>query len=148
MTVEALRVLARRRARGFTTLEDQWELALGRLASAGLSFDEVRKLAESCTGPTMASRLARVMRGDGRDAYTTLLQQVDESPRTLTEWLGAIDVFYRWMERQGRATGFEHSLGYIRCCTQVDAGRCLTDIVQDMLDTYGYLGDVEQRSTA
>lgn len=148
MTVEVLRGLARRRARGFTTLENQWELALQRLSSLGLGVDQVRKLADNCTGPTMASRLARVMRYDGPECYYNLLEQVDDSPRTLTEWLGAIDVFYRWLERQGRTTRFQHALGYICCCTQAENGRCLTETVQDMLDAYGYTGDLEQRETA
>ena len=141
MTVETLRGLARRRARGFTTLEDQWELALGRLSSTGLGNDEVRLLSESCTGPTMANRLARVMRGDGRHAFSILAAYVDDSPRTLTEWLGAIDVFFRWLERQGRYARLNQALGYIHCCTAADPGRPLTDTVQDMLETYGFAGD-------
>jgi len=148
MTVEVLRGLARRRARGFTTLEDQWELALPRLASTGMGFEQVRKLAESCTGPTMASRLARVMKGDGRDGFATLVGHVDESPRNLTEWLGAIDVFYRWLERHGRSTRFGHALGYISCCCQTDPARALTEIVAEMLETYGYAGEEPEKSNA
>ena len=71
-----------------------------------------------------------------------LLERVDESPYSLSNWIDAFIVVRQWLDARGLQAAFQNQLGYVDCgCEAAGAGANLTllpDLVREMLDSYGF----------
>jgi hypothetical protein len=71
-----------------------------------------------------------------------LLDAVDDSPYSLSQWIDAFIVVGQWMEVRGLRASFGDQLGYVHCaCESAGTGANLTTlsaVVSEMLDDYGF----------
>lgn len=122
------------------SLRNSWSIALQRISSTNLLEDDVERLARLSPSPSSLSNLAALLGQEADERIHLLKEAVDDSPYSLKEWLYSLDLLNRWATENGKETHFQHMLGYIHCCTQVDSSRPLVDIIEDMLTEYGYSG--------
>ena len=70
-----------------------------------------------------------------------LLQEVDESSFSLADWLDALGVLYKWLDKDGLVLLPEHGLGYVSCAAKSVSSNStyihLPSLVQDFLEQYG-----------
>lgn len=137
MTVESLTAIAKNKARGLSSLERQWLLALQRLYSAGLSEEVFSKLADAASSPQVANRLAKLLSGDARSGVEALFANCDASRHGLDQWLESLDALYTWLEKHGRKEGYEKCIGYISCSSEAAPEARLPWVVVQMLEQYG-----------
>lgn len=137
MTAETLKAVAKNKAKGSFSLEKQWELALQRLLSVGLSEAVFCKIADAASSPKTANRIAKLLSGDARTGVSTLFASCDASRHGLDQWLDALDSLYTWLERTGRNETFEKCLGYISCSSEAAPDARLPWVVLQMLEQYG-----------
>jgi hypothetical protein len=73
-----------------------------------------------------------------------ILGYVNDSLFSLSDWIEAIEYFYRWLEKQERKTDFLPMLKYLECCAASpdarESGQTLSALIQDMLQFIGYEG--------
>ena len=69
---------------------------------------------------------------------------VDHSNYSLGAWLSVITYFQNWLTSENRATPFQKMLGYLQCCEDSpenkDIDHRFMDLVQDFIETHGYVG--------
>jgi hypothetical protein len=81
---------------------------------------------------------------NGSLAVKLLINHVDTSHYSLSDWVDAINIFNTWLENEGRKTSWDMMLGYLACCTESpenkDIKHKFTDILSDMLNEHGFEG--------
>ncbi len=81
---------------------------------------------------------------DQKTKGALLFELCDESHYDLAQWIEAIKVFKDYLDKEGRATKFEHLLEYIGCSCESPENKLLKyrlpDLVDKMLTEYGYVG--------
>ncbi len=81
---------------------------------------------------------------DKKDGWDLLVENVDESPFTLSEWLEAWELFNDWLGKRNRRANFINILGYLACCGQYLEGKAVfpafCDLLEEMLEEYGFEG--------
>ena len=119
-----------------------WERALERLLTTGLDFHRIERLLRNAPNGRFLSHLAELIAKSlaPKTAIDDLLEKVNGSPYSLADWLSALSVLLRHLEKEGRTTSLELALGYLHCCTLADASGSLPDLVSAMLEEYGFEG--------
>jgi len=137
MTTDEINALARDKSRGSVSLERQWALALTRLCSSGLDDALAKTLFHASPGPAIMDRLSRNLGGDPDGAARGLIARCDASAHGLSQWIGALDALYAWLEERSRTATLAHALGYIDCCAEAAPDADLKWTVGDMLSQHG-----------
>ena len=118
---------------------NQAEKAIQTLAEASASPLQFRLLAEALAAHCTKNP------GDKKDVYSLLIESVNESPYSLSEWLGAWEFFSQWLAKRNRKGGFAVMLGYLDCCSQYIEGKGVIPTfnaqVEEMLEAYGFEGE-------
>lgn len=143
MKQDRLSILANELGGAMQSLRTSWALAIQRMGSTALPDDEVERLARLSPDPASLSDLAGLLGADAVEHLGMLKEAVDESAYSLKEWVYSLNILFHWAARHGKEARFKHMLGYIHCCTQTDTSRPLADIVEGMLDEYGYSGGTD-----
>jgi len=135
---------------------DDWLAVLNNakscLAKSSFGAGALRSLAEASASPRqfqiMADALAAHNSSDSddkRDGWLLLVENVDESPYTLKEWLEAWEFFHHWLQNRNRRASFFNRLGYLACCGQYLEGKAIYPafivLLEEMLESYGFEGD-------
>lgn len=75
------------------------------------------------------------------DRAHLLLDEAEESPYPLRQWLEALQFFDQWLDNRGLSLPIENQIGYIACSAESgSAYATLTQLpvqLEEMLDTYG-----------
>lgn len=145
--------LAKRQAEICDGTEQAWYAALTECVECNeclkLSQDDFLLLLEYVKTPTSLAHFFRFwcdqcMGSDEstRFLFSKLIEHVDESAFSLSEWLDAISVFYQWLKRKNAKTDFIEALGYIECCCEQSQGdlshASLPASVDHSLESFGF----------
>lgn len=128
-----------------------WEEALAAWALSPVPERQQQTLAEASQSPAQVRllldlfRLSPVETEPPPERARLFLSLVDESSMPLHEWIAALEVFFHWLQKQGRNTSFGLALGYIQCCSDALGGSGfsyadLPGAVSEMLENYGFDG--------
>ena len=127
-------------------------LEAGRLLapSAALDGTDFSTLADACAIPSQFSLMAEALCEHGkenpssRSGFELLVDQVDESPFSLGEWVAACERIYNWLGDNDRQGAFATILGYLQCTAEYVSTTFphekFDDLVAEMLDAYGFDG--------
>ncbi len=134
---------------------DDWLLVLKSakscLAKSSFRASALRSLAETSASPRQFQLMANALAAhnskdseDKRDGWPLLVENVDESPYTLKEWLEAWEFFHHWLHIRNRRASFLNRLGYLACCAQYLEGKTIYPafvvLLEEMLEGYGFEG--------
>ena len=132
---------------------DDWLVVLNNakscLANSSFGAGALRSLADASASPRqfqiMADALAAHNSSDSddkRDGWPLLVENVDDSPYTLKEWLEAWEFFHHWLQNRNRPTSFFNMLSYLACCGQYLEGKAVYPafivLLEEMLEGYGF----------
>jgi hypothetical protein len=124
-------------------------------ARQGLKFIEIdyqslEYFALASRSPAQFTVLVRLIYQYGRSHLhgdliaDLILEYVDESPFSLSDWLDAIEFFYRWLQGNQRKIDFLAMLKYLSCCVESrdaqESGQTFAELIKDMLHTFDYEG--------
>ena len=132
-----------------TALKMAWEMELQRAHDAGLPVDAIESLATNSSGPTwfatLANRLALADKNSrGKkpvQPWAEFLHLVDESPHSLAQWIAALERFYDILRKSGRSSNWDMAVGYLHCCAMAESDAPLPDLVEEMIQQHGFLGE-------
>jgi hypothetical protein len=107
-------------------------------------------LANACSSPAQFSLMIeafhehRKENPSGHSGYQLLVDQVDDSAFSLSEWVEACERIYSWLANNDRSAPLETILGYLRCSAEYVSTTFphenLGEIVSEMLDNFGFDG--------
>lgn len=70
-----------------------------------------------------------------------LLQEVDESSFSLSDWLDSLDILYYWLNQRALVLSLHEGLGYVSCAAKSVGNSSslvhLPSLVYDFLEQYG-----------
>jgi len=146
--------LARRRAEATGQPYMRWLEALeeGRLLAPSMALAEpdFSTLACACAIPNQFSLMAEAFYEHGKEnpssrtGFELLVEQVDDSPFSLAEWVAACEQLYGWLGHNDRQGAFSTVLGYLQCTAEYVSTTFphekFDDLVAEMLDAYGFEG--------
>jgi hypothetical protein len=73
-----------------------------------------------------------------------LLQEVDQSPYSMGDWIDTIDRFHNWLSDRERKVDFLAMLNYLDCCAAsseaTEGGQKFSEVLDFMLQVFGYFG--------
>ncbi len=132
--------------------EAEWENALENarmsLKTGAVDCQGLAHIARASRSPEKFTSMARLIyqctkaRPGGGRVADALFGCVNSSPFSLSDWIDAIDYFYRWLVEGRRKVDFFPMIKYLECCVAApDAkknGQTLRALVEDMLDIFGY----------
>jgi len=132
--------------------ETEWENALENarmsLKVGAVGYRDLAHVARASRSPEKFTSMARLIyqytkaHPNGGRVADALFRCVNSSPFSLSDWVDAIDYFYRWLVEGKRKVDLLPMLKYLECCVAApDAkknGQTLRALVEDMLDIFGY----------
>lgn len=148
--------LAQEQAKRTQASCDDWLVVLNNakscLAKSSFGASAQRSLAEASASPRQFQLMADALAehnlsgsDDKKDGWPLLVENVDESPYTLNEWLEAWEFFHHWLQNRNRRASFSNRLGYLACCGQYLEGKAIFPafivLLEEMLEGYGFEGD-------
>jgi len=136
---------------------DDWLVVLKSakscLAKAKSSFgaSALRSMAEASASPHQFQLMANALAAhnssdseDKRNGWSLLVENIDESPYTLKEWMEAWEFFHHWLQSRNRRASFFNRMGYMACCGQYLEGKAIYPafvvLLEEMLEGYGFEG--------
>ncbi|MCZ6672553.1 MAG: hypothetical protein O7C75_06400 [Verrucomicrobia bacterium] len=129
--------------------EAHWSVALektgGLVAQKWLTEGQFEHLAAAALSPRQLLVLAEYAgKQPGKSDFSMLMERVDDSSYSITDWLVAMEAFHDWISSHGKSTSLDMLLGYIACCTDADPNAstvsALRDLVITMLEQFGFDG--------
>ncbi len=130
---------------------DEWLVALDNAQSgqsgSTLDISAIETLATASANPWQFRLMSEALdqRNDGpKNNWPLLVESVDESPYSLSEWLAAWEFFSQWLAAQNRQAEFSIMMGYLDCCSEWMEGKSVLPpfdlLVEEMLEAFGFEG--------
>lgn len=112
----------------------------------GEAILKIRTLLEAGALPSASPWRVALIRSKASGSAGHLLRAVDGSDFSLGDWLASLNLLEAFFQKRGVPQPKLHeALGYLECCAQsAEASMnhyALAEVVQLMLDEYGFAGD-------
>lgn len=126
-----------------------------------LKEEGLRTLVEASQNPAHLLFIARVLEehfcikptqgADSRTGYKALIENVDSSPYSLSDWIEALHAMAAYLEKKGQRGSLLPMLGYVSCASEAAATRAeglpqLSKTVTEFLEQSGFDAAQEQQS--
>lgn len=115
-----------------------------------ISYPDLEQIALASRSPEKFTVITRLIYQYGKShphgdqISDIILQMVNESPFSLSDWIDTIDYFYGWLVDHTRKVDFLPMLKFLECSVvspeAQDAGQTLLALTADMLSNFGYEG--------
>lgn len=122
------------------------EMVKSQAKFLNLGFNDIEKLVESSATPHQLMVVIRLFYEYSKNqvqedsAFETLIDLVDESSYSLSDWIEGIELFAHWLAKEGRKTHFKSMLEFLICaCEAPDTqSAAFKDVIQDFLEVHGF----------
>ena len=117
-----------------------------------LSDDQLEGLALSCRDHYQFNLVSKILYHHHKtsppheNAFSLLQASITKSSYSYSDWINAIEYFYSWLEKGGLKCHFKDIISYLNCINEFSStsSYCgLTDLLSEMLNTYGFERKIE-----